>query len=85
VAELPESIDLDEAFRAAFYMVLQYVERENAPDRGLVLLLQYLWTDPARWTDWKSAVVRALADGGIANPDHNGVWQDRPSIPSTDK
>lgn len=81
MAELPEFIDLDGAFRAAFYLVRQYVERESAPDEGLVLLLQYLWTDPARWSDWQSAVVQALADDGVANPNHDGVWQERPPMP----
>ncbi len=36
--ELPDSLTLDEAFRAAFYMV------------GL-LLLKYLHSDLARWDD----------------------------------
>jgi hypothetical protein len=80
--ELPEALTLDEAFRAAFYMILQYVglERMPPPD-ALVLLMQYMWTDPARWDDWQQAVRRALDDGGLANPDHEGFWQVRPPIP----
>ncbi len=80
-ADPPDSIDLDQAFRAAFYMVRQYVGREADPDEGLVLLLQYLWSDPARWADWKAAVEQAMTDGGLANPDHEGVWRERPPMP----
>jgi hypothetical protein len=67
---LPESLTLDEAFRAAFYLVDQYIALEHQPDEGLVLLWAYLQSDPARWGDWQTAVRTALADGGAANPDH---------------
>lgn len=80
--ELPESLTLDEAFRAAFYMVLQYLELENEPDESLHQLAQYLWSDPARWSDWKSAIARALSDQGLANPDHESQWQERPEWPT---
>jgi hypothetical protein len=81
--KIPERLTLDEAYRAAFYMVLQYVELESAPDEGLVLLMQYLWTDPARWDDWQAAVRRALADGGLATPDHDGAYRDRGEWPGS--
>jgi hypothetical protein len=79
---LPETLTIDEAFRAAFYMVLQYLEIEKDPSSELVFLAQYLWTDPARWNDWQRAVRRALHDDGLANPDHEGRWQDRPDWPT---
>jgi hypothetical protein len=65
---MPESLSLDEAFRAAYYLTEQYVSLEAEPDGGLVLFLQYLYSDPARWDDWKQAVRVALADGGTASP-----------------
>lgn len=65
---LPESLTLDEAFRAAYYLADQYVSLETKPDGGLVLFLQYLSSDPARWDDWRHAVRVALADGGAASP-----------------
>jgi hypothetical protein len=79
--DLPDSLTLDEAYRAAFYMVAQYFELESEPSPKLVLLLQYLWTDAARWDDWLSAVQRGLADGGLANPNHEGIWEERPDMP----
>jgi hypothetical protein len=50
-APLPETLTLDDAFRAAFYMTEQYVALEIEPDAGLVLFEQYLHSDPARWED----------------------------------
>jgi hypothetical protein len=79
---LPETLTIDEAFRAAFYMILQYKEIEKDPSRDLVLLTQYMWSDPARWEDWQRAVRRALHDDGLANPDHEGRWQERPDLPT---
>ena len=64
----PETLTLDEAFRAAHYLTEAYVELEKQPDVGLVLFLQYLKSDPARWDDWKAAVRTALSDGGEASP-----------------
>ena len=78
--EPPEQLTLDEAYRAAFYMALQYLKLES-DDSDFVLFVEYLWSDPARWSDWQSAVSTALADGGLANPDHEGLWQVRPQIP----
>jgi hypothetical protein len=79
---LPDSLSIDEAFRAAFYMILQYLELERHPREALILYAQYMWTDPARWGDWQKAVRRALTDEGIANPDHEERWQLRPDWPS---
>ena len=53
-------------------MILQYLEVEEHPREALILYAQYMWTDPARWDDWQTAVRRALGDAGIANPDHEG-------------
>lgn len=80
--DLPETLTLDEAYRAAFYFVLGYISLEKEPlPRAFFLFRQYMWTDPARWSDWLDAVRRGLADGGAANPDHEGRWQVRPDMP----
>ena len=65
---LPEALTLDEAFRAAYYLTERYLDLESTPDEGLVLFVQYLSSDPARWNDWKQAVRTALAGGGGASP-----------------
>jgi hypothetical protein len=64
---LPETLTLDEAYRAAFFLTDLYVGIESNPDEGLVLFHQYLQSDPARWEDWKGAVRQALRPE--ANPD----------------
>lgn len=79
--DLPESLTLDEAYRAAFYFVLGYLSLEKKPSEDIFLFSEYMWTDPARWSDWVDAVRRGLADGGLANPDHAGRWQLRPDRP----
>lgn len=85
VGELPDRLTLDEAYRAAFYLVLRYLELEREPRDAVVDLVEYLWTDPARWDDWCKAVARGLADGGLANPDHEGQWQERPPWPKNER
>ena len=65
---LPDVVTLDEASRAAYYVTERYLGLETNPDEGLVLFLQYLRSDLARWDDWKQAVRTALADGGAASP-----------------
>lgn len=60
---IPETLTLDQAFRAAFFMTDQYMALEHEPDESLLLFHQYLQTDPARWEDWKAAVRRAIDDG----------------------
>jgi hypothetical protein len=67
--DLPMTLTIDEAFRAAFYMVLQYLEIERDVNDEVLLYAQYLWSDPARSGDWETAIRRALADGGLADPD----------------
>ena len=57
---LPETLTLDEAYRAAFFRTDLNVGIESSPDEGLVLFRQYLQSDPARWEDWKRAVREAL-------------------------
>jgi hypothetical protein len=66
--QLPESLTLEQAYRAAFYMVEQYIDLEKNPDVGLVLLLQYMESDPARWVDWVAAVKKGLRDSGVIDP-----------------
>jgi hypothetical protein len=65
---LPETLTLDEAFRAAYYMADEYVALEREPDVGLVLFHQYLRSDPARWEDWKVAVRRAIETDAATDP-----------------
>lgn len=65
---LPTTLTLDEAFRAAYCLARQYVSLEADPDDGLVLFVQYLHGDPARWEDWRQAVRTALGEGGAASP-----------------
>ena len=62
---LPETLTLDEAYRAAFFLTDLYVSMESSPDEGLVLFHQYLQS--ARWDDWKRAVRKAVRPA--ANPD----------------
>ena len=76
-AELPATLTINEAFRASYYMVLQYLEIEQTPSDELLLFAHYLWSDPARGDDWASAVRRALADGGLADPDQDDVGTER--------
>jgi hypothetical protein len=66
--QLPENLTVDEAYRTAYYMVEQYVALEKQPDVGLVLLVQYMESDPARWTDWIASVRRGLSDASTINP-----------------
>jgi len=62
--ELPATVDVATAFRAAFYIAEQYIDLETKPDEGLVLFLEYLRSDPACREDWAQAVRTALADCG---------------------
>jgi hypothetical protein len=64
----PDRVTLDEAFRAALRMTEQYVDLEAQPDTGLVLFLQYMRSDPARWDDWRSAVRAALNEEDRRDP-----------------
>lgn len=65
---LPAMLTLDDAYRAAYCMAVQYVALEREPDEGLVLFLAYLYSDPARWEDWKTAVRRAVASDLATDP-----------------
>lgn len=60
--QLPESLTLDQAFRAAFFLTDGYLSLEAEPDVGVMLFYEYLRSDPARWDDWKAAVLRAMND-----------------------
>lgn len=61
---IPETLTLDQAFRAAFFLADQYLALERVPDEGLLLFHQYLQSDPARWEDWKAAVRLAVEGTG---------------------
>lgn len=73
---LPESLTLDQAFRAAYFVAEQYVALAGEPDVGLILFEQYLLSDPARWEDWKSAVRRAIADDASTDPLSENLGRD---------
>jgi hypothetical protein len=64
----PQTLTLDEAYRAAFFLADLYVGVESRPDEGLVLFHQYLQSDPARWEDWKQAVRQALRPEASPDP-----------------
>lgn len=56
-------LTMDEAFRAAYYLIDDYVKVEgDHPREALVLYRGYMWSDPAREGDWRRAVERARAD-----------------------
>ena len=82
--DLPATLTINEAFRSAFYMVLQYLEIEREVNEEVPLFAHYLWTDPGRGQDWEDAIRRALADGGLADPDMNDTSDRRwPGLPGT--
>jgi hypothetical protein len=62
-----ESLSLEEGFRAAFFLFDDYISLEDEPDEGLLLLLTYMLSDPARWSDWKESVEKARADPTAAS------------------
>ena len=56
-------LTMDEAFRAAYYLIDDYVKIEgDDPQAALVLYRQYMWSDPGREEDWRVAVDRARSD-----------------------
>ena len=67
-SSLPETLTLDEAYRAAFFLADLYVGLESSPDEGLVLFHQYLQSDPARWEDWRRAVRKAVRPEATPDP-----------------
>jgi hypothetical protein len=60
--DLPVSLTLEEAFRAAYFMIQTYGDVESWRSEDIVLLHQYMESDPARWSDWKRAVSLAIAN-----------------------
>jgi hypothetical protein len=73
---LPETLTLDEAYRAAFFMTDSYSGLESSPDEGLLLFQQYLQSDPARWDDWKKAVRTALEQDVAPDPLRENLSRD---------
>lgn len=59
---LPETLTLEEAFRAAYFMIQIYGDIEKWASADIRLLHDYMGSDPARWSDWKNAVRKALAN-----------------------
>lgn len=75
-APLPETLTLEEAYRAAFFLTDLYVGIESTPDEGLVLFHQYLQSDPARWEDWKQSVRQALRRDSDIDPLSENLLRD---------
>lgn len=67
-SSFPETLTLDEAYRAAFFLADLYIGLESSPDEGLVLFHQYLQSDPARWEDWKRGVREAMRPDATPDP-----------------
>ena len=61
VPDLPESLTMQQAFQAAHFMIQIYGDVEAWRSEELALLHQYMESDPARWSDFKAAVAKALA------------------------
>ncbi len=73
---VPETLTLEEAYRAAFLLTHTYVGLESSPDEGLVLFHQYLQSDPARWGDWKRAVRQAMTHEVRPDPLAENLFRD---------
>ena len=67
-ANLPETLTLEQAYRAAYFLTETYLDLETAPDEGLILFHEYLKSDPARWQDWKDAIREALRQDAASDP-----------------
>ena len=64
--DLPASLTLEEAFRAAYFMIEKYTSLEVNPAPDFLLMKQYMLSDPARWSDWLDSVNRALDNPNTA-------------------
>jgi len=73
---LPETLTLDEAYRAAFFLVDAYISVEANPDEGLVLFHQYMQSDPARWEDWRESIRIALRSDANHDPLRENLKRD---------
>jgi len=67
-------LTLEEAYRAAYYFVLQYYGRERIAPLMLMLSDMKLegkqqTSDPAHWGDWLASVEKALASPDLPEPD----------------
>ena len=65
---LPERISLDTAYRAAYYLVEQYAALEVEPGEGLTEFIDYLRANPARWDDWRQAVLHVMTNARTDDP-----------------
>lgn len=52
-ADLPATLTVEEAFRAASFMIEACGDVEKWRSEDIVLLHQYMRSDPARADDWK--------------------------------
>jgi hypothetical protein len=64
--DLPASLTLEEAFRAAYFMIEKYTSLEADPAPDFLLMELYMMSDPARWSDWLDSVGRALDNPNTA-------------------
>jgi hypothetical protein len=65
---------LEEAYRAAYYFVLQYYGRERITPFMLILNSMRLegkqeTSDPAHWNNWLASVQNALTHPDLPGPD----------------
>lgn len=65
---VPETLTLEQAYRAAFFLANPYVGLESSPGESLVLFHQYLQSDSARWNDWMQAVREAMRPEAVPDP-----------------
>jgi hypothetical protein len=68
-ADLPATLTVEEAFRAAYFMIEIYGDVEKWRSEDIVLLHQYMRSDRARSEDWKQAVQKALAEPEAVSSD----------------
>jgi hypothetical protein len=67
-------LTLEEAYRAAYYFVMQYYGRERITPFMLMLSSMKLegkqqTSDPAHWNDWLASVEKALTSPDLPDPD----------------
>jgi hypothetical protein len=61
-------LTLDQAYRAAYYFIRQYYERDALKPESMFFLLVWMQldaprssSDPAQWHDWLRSVEKSLA------------------------
>jgi hypothetical protein len=77
-ADLPKTLTMEQAFRAAFFMIEIYGDIEHWASQDIADLHLYMRADPARLGDWYEAVRRALKDPTVEETnlfsDSHSTW-----------